>query len=313
MSTHVRHVLDLHELAKDILDVLEHAMGFDAAALFLVEPETGDLVRYGQTGPVAADELSRLPAGTGVTGWVARHGRIQNVPDISLDRRSAGTYPGVVSELHCPLIVEGQTIGVLVFGCSRQAAFGLAEERILEAVAGLLANFVWVANLYQKTHEAAAVDHLTGVLSRRQLLESAEQSVLHAAASRQPLTLAMVDMVGLKELNDTFGHAVGDRALHMVATAFQKGLRVDDLVGRLGGDEFCLVLVGSTREHANQRLKPLMKNLGQLSTGTCRLPLRAAYGLASFPDDGRTISELLGVADDRLYAWRRTHLPVSSR
>jgi diguanylate cyclase (GGDEF)-like protein len=156
--------------------------------------------------------------------------------------------------------------------------------------------------------EVAAValtDSLTGVLNRRGFIESAERELDRAGRHKRPFVLAYIDVRGLKGVNDGDGHLVGDLLLKAATTILSESVRAHDVVGRLGGDEFGLLLTEQTAldaDHVSERISE------QVANRRTELGFAAHWdltvGLASFPADGSTIEELLAVADRRLYEQR---------
>lgn len=158
--------------------------------------------------------------------------------------------------------------------------------------------------------EEAAHDHLTGLVNRRYLAESLEREIARSRRSGAPLSLVLIDMDGLKELNDRFGHGTGDRAIVAVAAAMSERVRTGDILGRWGGDEFCAVLADTPLEGA-------MTVAERLRAGVAAdLPGTVSVGAAEW--HGESVEQLVHRADDALYRAKRdgrnrcrAHLPLS--
>jgi diguanylate cyclase (GGDEF)-like protein len=146
-------------------------------------------------------------------------------------------------------------------------------------------------------------DELTGALTRATGMRSVEHEIARAKRTGEPLTLAFVDVDGLKTVNDTQGHAVGDTLLRNVVTALRSGLRETDLIVRYGGDEFLCVLPGATRDAAAGRLELSEGVLAAFATNSL------SVGLTDYRagDDAAT---LVARADDALYTERGQPLNV---
>lgn len=152
---------------------------------------------------------------------------------------------------------------------------------------------------------AAQTDPLTGILNRRGFTDAAERELARASRYERPFVLAYVDVRGLKAVNDTEGHLVGDELIKTVAGLMKESARADDVVGRIGGDEFALLLGEQTAEGA----VPLVRRIrGRVEERRAAMEIREPWeltiGIAAFPHDGTTLEELLGVADRRLYEQR---------
>jgi diguanylate cyclase (GGDEF)-like protein len=146
-------------------------------------------------------------------------------------------------------------------------------------------------------------DELTGALTRGTGLRSVEHEIARARRTGEPLALAFVDVDGLKAVNDTQGHAVGDTLLRNVVTALRSGLREADLVVRYGGDEFLCVLPGATRDDAADRLELSEGLLAGFATTSL------SVGLTEYRA-GDDASTLVARADRALYAERGQPLSV---
>ena len=144
-----------------------------------------------------------------------------------------------------------------------------------------------------KLREQAAFDDLTGVLRRAAGIHALEREIARARRQKSPLTVAFVDLDGLKQANDNRGHAAGDTLLRDLATALKTGLRGQDLVLRYGGDEFVCVLPDTPSDAGGDKLR-------QIQTEANRSGLAFSLGLAELERSDDVVS-LLGRADRELY------------
>lgn len=159
----------------------------------------------------------------------------------------------------------------------------------------------------------AISDALTGVLNRGAFEERVRGELARARRYDRPLGLLTFDVAGLKAVNDAHGHSAGDEVLKSVASVIKESIRDHDLVGRMGGDEYAVVVTEQTRAGAERVLDRIQREVPKRRAD---LGLRTEWGLsagiAEFPNDGDTAEALLKAADRRLYLSRGISIdPVS--
>lgn len=149
---------------------------------------------------------------------------------------------------------------------------------------------------------AADTDVLTGLPNRRPFLAALDDAV--ARAGGQPATVAMLDLDHFKQVNDRFGHAAGDAALVMLAELFRRELRGEDMIARLGGEEFAVLLRGAeltVAEATCERLRIAIAAQPILSEGGPMFRVTASFGLAEVVPGSRG-ETIMQAADRALYA-----------
>jgi diguanylate cyclase (GGDEF)-like protein len=157
--------------------------------------------------------------------------------------------------------------------------------------------------------QIALTDPLTGVLNRRGFGEAIERELARARRHDHPFALAYLDVRGLKAVNDSDGHLVGDELIKQVANLLRDCARGGDVVGRLGGDEFALLLAEQSAEGAAAVAERVRGGIParRAAIGT-HVPWDLTVSTASYPEDGQSFEALLSVADHRLYAQRGIQL-----
>ena len=234
---------------------------------------------------------------------------------------------GVTCVAHCLAPLRTAATGALICGIVpvglTMAAGGAFENQMLGlsmlSIAALMVRFVSEQHdqlvkslvLEHRITEQANTDPLTGLANRRAVMARLEADV----ASGKPFALALLDLDGFKQVNDTFGHQVGDALLVVVADRLKAASPESNLVGRLGGDEFIVLMRGaSTRETAGQRTSALLAELARpVTINGHAITFGASLGFAVVGIDGTTAEKLLTVADEALYAVKRERKAAAGR
>lgn len=207
------------------------------------------------------------------------------------------------------------SIGLYVF-TRRFASESLLLDLAIAANLGLASVTVMIfAHIYERSRllnekhltEKATTDALTGLPNRLKLAEVFEHERDQALRNGTPLALVFLDIDHFKLINDRFGHEGGDRALQHFADVLQQRLRQSDFLCRLGGEEFAVLLPGSTPAEALEVAESLRERLASTPLEIDGKPLQMTLsaGLAHFGADGLILSTLMLAADKRTYAAKR--------
>ncbi|MEP7360784.1 MAG: GGDEF domain-containing protein [Chloroflexota bacterium] len=186
-----------------------------------------------------------------------------------------------------------------------RVAFNLIALALVAYVSGIVGREQRRAR--EEALRLSRFDSLTGLHSRAYLLAEIEQEILRASRSGRPFALLMFDLDGLKAANDRFGHASGDSLLRAVADTLRGDIRITDVAARYGGDEFVLLLPETDLNGAMLVADKVRIDVGRLALPHDGLVIRtsASIGLVTFPDDGRTSTELMRRADLAMYEAKR--------
>jgi diguanylate cyclase (GGDEF)-like protein len=171
----------------------------------------------------------------------------------------------------------------------------------------ILIILMMASDISEKMKDIAVRDQLTGLLNRRGFNEYGEKAFSSARRNGTVLSIIMTDIDRFKYINDRFGHAAGDVALAHFATLFAEGRRREDIVARVGGEEFALLLPGTDLRDAMALADQLCAKVGAtpLDLTSIGLPITASFGVAAMSENDLTLDDMIRRADRALYRSKR--------
>jgi diguanylate cyclase (GGDEF)-like protein/putative nucleotidyltransferase with HDIG domain len=280
---------------------------WSGCSLFLQQPD-GESITCRFAAGVDAPQLLNvvLKAGEGLSGWVSQNRRtlVNADPRVTFEAARIGAITQLKSAIVCPLFFNEAFIGCLALYHVDANLYTEDHRRLLERIAEQAGPVVHNSIVFEQTQEDSLTDPLTGLPNRRSMFVHLSHELARAERLKSEFALIVMDIDGFKEINDTYGHSVGDHALREVAAALLSTLRPYDLCVRYAGDEFIIVLADCSREAAEAKKSELQARVRALSLevrGGRRLELAASAGASVYPADGVTYETLLADADHRMY------------
>ncbi|MEO8678668.1 MAG: HD domain-containing phosphohydrolase [Vicinamibacterales bacterium] len=276
-----------------IQEKVSRLVPFVTCALFLGNDDEGYVCRY-----------AHGPGTQALFKWTPK-----SWSDLSLrlpacaDGRSAHGED-LAALLPCPLVFEGQMIGSLVIYHSIAGCFTDEHRRVLGRVSEQAAAVIYNSTRYEQSQHESETDALTALPNRRSLDRQFEIGLERAARTNSSASVIVLDLDRLKEVNDTYGHEAGDRALRSIGAVLRATVRESDLCARFAGDEFVVVLWDCTPEHQDRRVAEIQASVSAYPFEPrpgVRVALSISAGCARFPEDGRTFEELLVSGDEQMY------------
>jgi diguanylate cyclase (GGDEF)-like protein/putative nucleotidyltransferase with HDIG domain len=244
--------------------------------------------------------------GEGLSGWVAQNNKpmINGNPGVEPGHESDPLcFNSFKSALAVPLEGLDGVVGVVSLYRTQAAAFTSEHLRILLAISSKMGVAIENALKFKQAEESATTDYLTQLPNVRSLSSHLERELARAERSKSALTVMVCDLDGFKQVNDRFGHLVGNRVLQRFAARLKETCREYDYVARMGGDEFVVVVPDLPMEAAQTKalqLAALALEVGKEVCGETLLSLSVGY--AAFPADAADAEQLLAEADRRMYA-----------
>jgi diguanylate cyclase (GGDEF)-like protein len=208
--------------------------------------------------------------------------------------------------------IAGYVVAVVASAGGESLGVELVAMAVVNVTALLLLTFVAmvVAREQRRTREAAlrlsTIDALTGLANRAYILAAVEREIERATRYRRGFCVLMADLDGLKEINDTHGHRVGDDALAAVAGVVRENVRRIDTPARLGGDEFVVLLPETDREGARVVADKIRQGVAAIAIADHGEPVRlgVSIGLGEWAP-GRSLDDIMAAADDAMYDVKR--------
>jgi diguanylate cyclase (GGDEF)-like protein/putative nucleotidyltransferase with HDIG domain len=284
---------------------LANLVPFSTCALFLSE---GDQLRCRFATGIDANSMLGLSvrSGAGLTGWVARNRRPLVNARSSADFEAGGSdgATSLQSALVCPLVYNDRLIGTLGVHHLDPSFYGDDHRRLLERVCEQAAAVIYNSVVFEQTREEALTDALTSLPNTRFMSIHVSRELSRAERLTSEVAMLVLDLDDFKEINDRYGHHVGDRALRTAACVLRSTIRPYDVCVRYAGDEFIVVLSGCGREEAEWKLQELQEAVNQATFDDGdghQAPLSISGGVAVFPHDGTTYEALLAHADTKMY------------
>jgi diguanylate cyclase (GGDEF)-like protein len=259
------------------------------------------LARFGEALAATHDaqQLLRIVGAAAAEATGARGSRIVPADGPVI---ATGDPDGGGVRLILPLIAAGERFGTLEL-----VGDSFSKEQRMNA-ASLAAHAVVAlenARLHGMVEQQALVDGLTGLANRRAATDALHAEAARAERLQTPLTIVLADLDGFKEVNDEYGHAVGDVVLRVFADVLRQTVRESDVAGRWGGEEFLLLLPGADEDGAVQLAERIRIGLAERSiSGAPALRVTASFGVAEYAGEANS-EELVVAADSALYRAKR--------
>ncbi len=279
-------------------------------SLLLKDDETGDLTFKLVVGPSSEKLLgTQVPKGEGIAGWIAENGQAVLVEDVRGDPRFSDKYDMLTgfrteSIIGVPLKESDKVIGVIeLINRLNHEPFTPADLKLLSTIANYAAIAIEKVYYLSALKNLAYIDPLTGVFNRRRFEKQLQEDIDRSKRYGYDLSLLLIDIDDFKSINDSFGHAAGDQVLQTLAAVLKRSVRKTDIVARIGGDEFIILLPHTKLDQAENARQRILKELAKENRLSNSPQLEITIGLKSGSSKG--ISDLLFESDVDLYRQKK--------
>lgn len=294
-------VLDVRELLAKVCPLIQEKFQLPQISLLLKDEEDLVLSAYHGTFSPRIPEGGRLPAGATLWGAALATGKTQIENDSKKAPDNFVFYNETVSRMCIPLLSFGQFLGVLLADSHRPAAFNNYDSQPLESAADICATSIQNARYVERVKQLAYLDGLTGIFNRRYFELRITEEIERARRFGAGMAVIMVDIDQFKNLNDEFGHLLGDEVLRQVSSIFHQQLRKIDVVCRYGGEEFAILLSQTNAQHSQSVAEKLRRLVETWQFPGVPRPVTISAGISTYPEQGTTRDELVKAADAGLY------------
>ena len=226
----------------------------------------------------------------------------REMPEYYAQQKQTNPKP-IRSFISAPLYMTGGSFGALSLGSVRPLAFEPADLQLLTSFANTATSAIHNAVLHAELESLATHDPLTEQLNRRALFEQGQKEMERFLRLNQPLSVIIFDVDFFKNINDNYGHDIGDEVLQAVVKRCAHVIRRVDILGRYGGDEFVVILPGADPQMAlniGERIRRIVHE-DPIETRMGFINITISLGIAQATDETRNLSGLIRCADQALY------------
>ncbi|HEY4632620.1 MAG TPA: diguanylate cyclase, partial [Candidatus Limnocylindrales bacterium] len=314
MSGELAESLDPRQVANLMAGHLARAMGADECAISYWDRAAGHVDTLGYHPPLRLEQME--PFFT-VAGFPETLRVLERHETVVIDAEDPAADPAEVALMvrdgnrmlvMLPLMAKGQAIGLVELFSNGYVHWDAERLELARTMANEAAMALENARLYEDARKLADRDPLTGFYNHRFLHERLGEEVIRAQRARRPLSVLMLDLDDFKLVNDTFGHLFGDGVLRWAAEIIRSTLRGSDVPARYGGDEFAVILPDTDAPDARrtaERILEACRDRPFVGEQRGPVPIATSIGVATYPSDGRTATDLIAAADRALYRVKR--------
>ena len=305
--------LDVEHTLEILVDKVGHVVPFDTCVVYFFDENKGYAIARHVAGKNAQKLAGRCIAlGEGVTGFALANRSAVNQLHPSLDFTDINPEAGIKyrSMASLPLFKDDLLLGALSVYSTELEQYTDDHMRLLETVTRLASDALGNAMQHAEAESNALTDQLTGLPNARYLALRFEEEAARARRTDRTFQVMMLDLDEFKNVNDTYGHKIGDRVLREVAHLIQGQLREYDFLARNGGDEFVALVqevVGAQVEELCMRIESAVSKFS-LAVGKNRFArVGISIGTATFSVHGETLDQLIVAADNEMYRMKSDH------
>jgi diguanylate cyclase (GGDEF)-like protein len=298
---------DFRDKCKHLITDLRSLIPYNLCAVYTFDPDCDTMVypiAYNAYGNIDIGDLGFDLSSDAVTIATVREGKIYTSHDIRKDKRVriigklAEAFTAVV---FVPITIENKVVGIITIGGGQELAEFMSNgmDDMLTILSNQMALAIENDGIYRDIKNKADVDPLTKLYNRRVFDREIESLI----KSQTPFSLVIYDIDNFKQINDTYGHLVGDEVLKMVSNIIRKSIRKTDIPCRFGGEEIVIILKDLSKEDALIISDRIRQKIEKTPTYWMegQIFVTVSGGVSSFPEDGTSKEEIIRNADEVMY------------
>jgi diguanylate cyclase (GGDEF)-like protein len=323
MISLVRSDSNFQSVLNQIASIIHDSIGYKYVLINLFDRENNKVERVAQSG-LETEEFRKLkdrsPEIDDIKQFFDENFRVSRsffIPEGAKELDTTYTYQGDYDELIAgqgewrpndlliiPIVNKSDTIGYISVDAPLDGRRPRYEDiEILEIIADIVLRVLEEGQKYRRLVMASKIDSATGLYNHTEFFVILEKLL---ESSDEQFSLIMMDLDNFKLLNDSYGHIIGDKIIEQVANVIKKNLRKIDIGARYGGDEFCIIAVGSDKGESIKVASRIAEKIRYIDVDGIKTEVSCSIGISSFPADGQTSTELVEKADKALYTAKQT-------
>ena len=306
-------ILDIDEMILSINDEINKLMKSEFFGITTYDAEKNEVIlRTVTEGKLEIRDPVNVENNTAFSIYCIKHKKTIVLDNIvkeykkyvkNINLKDRGTkYP--MSGIYIPLIINDEVIGVMAVQSLKEKAFDSNDVNALKVIGNYAAIALKNAMEYKKMEQIAIYDSLTGFLTKREIIKEGNNIRTEFSKTRKSFCILMLDLDDFKNINDKYGHVVGDNVIKMVTQNISKLIRSSDYIGRYGGDEFLLICPNITKKNAlkmAERIRKAIEGTKYAINEDTVVNTTVSIGLYEFTKDDLSFMEGVNFADLTLY------------
>ncbi len=304
ISEAIGSIFDINELLKFVNDVILGVMGVNYSTIVLFDHKKNRL-KVHFTNVKEKEDIAILSDNINCDFLLdILEGEKPMLENNVVSKEYEFIQSRIIGSFICiPLSSKSRKFGLLIIEHKNKNTFTNENLRLVTTICKSVSMAIENAELYASMQELATTDGLTGVFNRVYFHQKFESEFTMAKESGYELTLVILDIDHFKKFNDTYGHLFGDVVLKSVAQNVKNSLRSTDTIARFGGEEFVIILPHTSIKKAYEKVEFLRQKIANnvVTDSLVSASVTASFGIASFPETSKCLSEIIKDADNALY------------